>query len=101
MKLDKPAKVGYGVFREGVDWSTVIGAAQRNYERSLKEETKPVLPISKALDYQDLILEQSKEIEKLKEVIDKALEKCYTGIRKQGGDYYLELVESILKGVVK
>ena len=30
--------------------------------------------------------------------IDKALEKCYTGIRKQGGDYYLELVEEILKG---
>ena len=30
--------------------------------------------------------------------IDGALEKCYIGIRKQGGDHYLELVEDILKG---
>ncbi|HEY4537090.1 MAG TPA: hypothetical protein VIG45_01390 [Erysipelothrix sp.] len=34
----------------------------------------------------------------LQKRIDSALEKCYTGIRKQGGDYYLELVEEILKG---
>ena len=30
--------------------------------------------------------------------VDATLEKCYTGIRKQGGDHYLELVENILKG---
>ena len=30
--------------------------------------------------------------------IDGALEKCYIGIRKQGDDHYLELVEDILKG---
>ena len=30
--------------------------------------------------------------------VDEALGKCRTGIRKQGGDYYLELVEDILKG---
>ena len=39
------------------------------------------------------------EIDNLQKRIDDALEKCYTGIRKQGGDYYLELVEGILKGV--
>ena len=37
-------------------------------------------------------------IGELQKRIDIALEKCYTGIRKQGGDYYLELVEDILKG---
>lgn len=39
------------------------------------------------------------EIDNLKKRIDDALEKCYTGIRKQGGDYYLELIEGILKGI--
>ena len=38
------------------------------------------------------------EIDELQKRIDDALEKCKTGIRKQGGDYYLELVEGILKG---
>ena len=47
--------------------------------------------------------QQSKqaEIDELQKRIDDALEKCYTGIRKQGGDYYLELVEDILKGDTK
>ena len=47
--------------------------------------------------------QQSKqaEIDKLQKRIDDALEKCYTGIRKQGGDYYLELIEGILKGDTK
>jgi hypothetical protein len=31
-KLDKPAQVQHTVFRPGVSWSTVIGAAQRHYE---------------------------------------------------------------------
>ena len=46
---------------------------------------------------------QSKQakIDELQKRIDDALEKCYTGIRKQGGDYYLELVEGILKGDTK
>ena len=39
-----------------------------------------------------------KERDDLQARIDGALEKCYTGIRKQGGDYYLELVQDILKG---
>ena len=38
------------------------------------------------------------EINELQKRIDDALEKCCIGIRKQGGDYYLELVEGILKG---
>ena len=41
------------------------------------------------------------KIDLLHKRIDGALEKCYTGIRKQGGDYYLELVEGILKGDTK
>ena len=47
--------------------------------------------------------QQSKqeEIDELQKRIDDALEKCCTGIRKQGGDYYLELVEGILKGDTK
>ena len=47
--------------------------------------------------------QQSKqaEIDELQKRIDDALEKCTTGIRKQGGDYYLELVEGILKGDTK
>ena len=39
------------------------------------------------------------ETDLLQKRIDDALEKCKTGIRKQGGDYYLELIEGILKGV--
>ena len=47
--------------------------------------------------------QQSKqaEIDELQIRIDDALEKFYTGIRKQGGDYYLELIEGILKGDTK
>lgn len=51
-----------------------------------------------------LSLEESESIKfkmqanELHKRIDLALEKCYTGIRKQGGDYYLVLVEDILKG---
>ena len=41
------------------------------------------------------------EIDLLQKRIDEALEKCCTGIRKQGGDYYLELIEGILKGDAK
>ena len=41
------------------------------------------------------------EIDLLQKRIDEALKKCRTGIRKQGGDYYLELVEGILKGDTK
>ena len=37
------------------------------------------------------------ELDLLQKRIDDALEKCCTGIRKQGGDYCLELIEGILK----
>ena len=47
----------------------------------------------------ELHFDAAKEhIDLLQKRIDDALEKCKTGIRKQGGDYYLELVEGILKG---
>lgn len=42
---------------------------------------------------------RQEEIDVLQKRIDDALEKCRTGIRKQGGEYYLELVEGVLKGV--
>lgn len=41
---------------------------------------------------------KQKEVDVLQKRIDDALEKCRTGIRKQGGEYYLELIEGILKG---
>ena len=41
------------------------------------------------------------DVDVLQKRIDDALEKCCTGIRKQGGDYYLELIEGILKGNTK
>ena len=44
---------------------------------------------------------KQKEVDVLQKRIDDALEKCRTGIRKQGGEYYLELVEGILKGDTK
>ena len=40
------------------------------------------------------------EIDLLQKRIDDALGKCCTGIREQGGDYYLEVVQDILKGIV-
>ena len=50
----------------------------------------------------ELHFDASKEhIDLLQKRIDDALEKCKTGIREQGGDYYLELVEGILKGDTK
>ena len=50
----------------------------------------------------ELHFDAAKErIDLLQKRIDDALEKCYTGIRKQGGNYYLELIEGILKGDTK
>ncbi|MBJ8450294.1 hypothetical protein I6M90_01105 [Acinetobacter bereziniae] len=40
--LDAPARVGGGVFREGVKWETVIESAQRLYEHS-KDEINPIV----------------------------------------------------------
>ena len=41
------------------------------------------------------------ELDLLQKRIDDALEKCRTGIRKQGDDCYLELIEGVLKGDTK
>jgi len=41
------------------------------------------------------------EIDNLKKRIEDALEKCYTGMKFLGGDYYLVLIEGILKGDTK
>lgn len=42
--LDAPARVGGGVFREGVKWKTVIESAQRLYEHSKDEINSIVSP---------------------------------------------------------
>ena len=41
--LDAPARVGGGVFREGVSMLSVIAAAQRHYQDSLEEQPKPIV----------------------------------------------------------
>lgn len=46
--LDAPARVGGGVFREGVKWKTVIESAQCLYEHS-KDEIKPIVSPSDLL----------------------------------------------------
>ena len=46
--LDAPARVGGGVFCEGVKWKTVIESAQRLYEHS-KDEIKPIVSPSDLL----------------------------------------------------
>ena len=48
--------------------------------------------------FEDGVHSRQAEIDDLHKRIDLALEKCYTGIRKQGGDYYLELIQNVLKG---
>ena len=40
--LDAPARVGSGTFQKGVKWSTVIGAAQRHYERDQHDEAPAI-----------------------------------------------------------
>ena len=50
----------------------------------------------------ELHFDASKEhIDLLQKRIDDALEKCYTGMKFLGGDYYLGLIEGILKGGTK
>lgn len=47
----------------------------------------------------ELHFDAAKEhIDLLQKRIDDALEKCYTGMKFLGGDYYLVLIEGILKG---
>lgn len=88
--------------------------SELNY-KELQEQGVFDIPY-KAFEYMDKLQKRVKELEMinfdselhfdtakehidlLQKRIDDALEKCYTGIRKQGGDYYLELVEGILKG---
>lgn len=44
-KLDKPARVGGAVFREGVAWETIIECAQRHYDYG-QRDTQPTPLIS-------------------------------------------------------
>ena len=84
--------------------------SELNY-KELQEQGVFDIPY-KAFEYMDNQHKRIKELElinfdselhigSLQKRIDDALEKCKTGIRKQGGDYYLELIEGILKGDTK
>lgn len=73
------------------------GQQSRQVETELLE--KEIIETQEFLNNQNCI--KQAEVNELQKRIDEALEKCYTGIRKQGGDYYLELIEGILKGDTK
>ena len=73
------------------------GQQSRQVEIELLE--KEIIETQEFLNNQNCI--KQAEVNELQKRIDDALEKCHTGIRKQGGDYYLELIEGILKGATK
>lgn len=73
------------------------GKQSRQAEIELLE--KEIIETQEFLNNQNCI--KQAEFNELRKRIDEALEKCYTGIRKQGGDYYLEMIEGILKGDTK
>lgn len=82
---------------------SVMAAEAESYSEYWKYERDELLKRIKELElinfYSELHFDAAKEhIDHLQKKIDLALEKCYTGIRKQGGDYYLEVVQDILKG---
>lgn len=52
--LDKPAQVGGGIFRAGIKWSTVIGAAQRHFEHMQPPENEAER-IAKARKFADIV----------------------------------------------
>ena len=97
----------------GVHWSSKLAGLKRKMREMKKDfmqwkdeyglEFEPNYSKETELDCKAAFKagQQSKqaEIDLLQKRIDDALEKCYTGIRKQGGDYYLEMVEGILKGI--
>lgn len=51
-----------------------------------------------AADLWTLWQHQQSKVDELQKRVDKALEIAKQGIRKQGGDYYLEKLEQALKG---
>lgn len=73
------------------------GKQSRQVEIELLE--KEIIETQEFLNNQNCI--KQAEVNELQKRIDDALEKCCTGIRKQGGDYYLELIEGVLKGDTK
>lgn len=77
-------------------------AGKQSLQAEIDELQKRVKELELINFDSELHFDAAKEhIDLLQKRIDDALEKCYTGIRKQGGDYYLELVEGILKGDTK
>ena len=75
-------------------------AGQQSRQAEIENLQKRVKELELINFDSELHFDAAKEhIDLLQKRIDDALEKCYTGIRKQGGDYYLELVEGVLKGV--
>lgn len=64
MKLDKPALIGATIFREGVDWETVIKRAQREYEYHQSSALQPHVEREAAdLELMRLMLESLEHLE--------------------------------------
>lgn len=80
-------------------YKEIYKAGQQSRQSEIDELQKRVKELELINFDSELHFDAAKEhIDHLQKRIDLALEKCYTGIRKQGGDYYLEVVQAILKG---
>ena len=75
-----------------------IDELRKNFNNALKTIEIQQRFLDDADGANKILTSQASDLQKR---IDDALEKCKTGIRKQGGDYYLELIEGILKGDTK
>lgn len=54
--LDAPASVGAGTFQKGVKWSTVIGAAQRNFQNTKNNKTSDIINMIAKIATGDFVL---------------------------------------------
>ena len=85
-----------------LDCKAAFKAGQQSRQAEIENLQKRIKELELINFDSELHFDTAKEhIDLLQKRIDDALEKCKTGIRKQGGDYYLELVEGILKGETK
>lgn len=87
--LDAPARVGGGVFREGVKWKTVIESAQRLYEHS-KDKIKPIVSPADLLKIAsgDLVLVPKESLKVALYWMDEDIDPW-----QMGGDSFIDLYE--------
>lgn len=92
-------KIMLDIDSNSADYEHYFKAGQHSKQGEVDELQKRVKELELINFDSELHFDAAKEhIGRLQKKIDLALEKCYTGIRKQGGDYYLEMVQDILKG---